>query len=339
MVDRGRALVSGKVVVTGASGLLGGNLAIALGEAGYDVVATKRGSSRVEHLDGVPITWVDADLGDADALARAFDGARTVFHCAALVSIRRAITTALLEANVTGTKNVLAAVRRAGVGRLVHCSTVGAVGLSPDGAPCTEDSAWSFPDQGMLDGYVTTKRWSEDLVHVAVMMGLDAVIACPTYMFGPYDAKPSSGKMIVEVVRRKVPGWTPGKNNFVDVRDVARGMIAVAERGRTGERYILGGENMTYREVMERIAKVAGVAPPRLPAPRPVAAVLGMIGDLAERASGQEPLVNSTAVGYGFTDRFVFSSDKARAELGYAPGPIEPAVEAAIAWFRGRGML
>lgn len=328
-----------RVIVTGASGLLGGNLAIELVARGHHVRATKRGSSKVEHLAEQAIEWVDADLGDVDALARAFEGADWVFHCAAQVSIRRDLSRELLASNVGGTRNVLAAMRRSGARRLIHCSSVGAVGLSTDGEPCTEASPWTFPELGMADGYVTTKRWSEDLVDVAVIMGLDAVIASPTYMLGPYDAKPSSGKMIVEVVRGNVPGWTPGKNNFVDVRDVARGMIAAAERGRAGERYILGGENMTYREIMERIAEVAGVRPPRLPAPRPIAAALGLAGDLAERLNGKEPLLNSVTVGYGFTDRFIFSSEKAKAELGYAPGPIEPAIGAALAWFRARGMV
>src|SRR5688572_24925170 len=133
-----------RAVVTGASGLLGGNLAVELGRQGHEVFATKRGSSKVDHLANQRITWVDADLSDAGSLARAFAGADWVFHCAAAVSIRREVTDELMSANVTGTKNVLAAVREAKVRRLVHCSTVGAVGLSEDGTPSNESARWNF---------------------------------------------------------------------------------------------------------------------------------------------------------------------------------------------------
>jgi dihydroflavonol-4-reductase len=327
-----------KAVVTGASGLLGGNLAVLLRERGAEVRATRRGSTRVDHLDGHGIEWVDADLGSATSLAEAFAGADVVFHCAAAVDIKRTITRELVRSNVDGTRNVLAAARAIGLSRLVHCSTVGAVGLSEDGDPCTEDSRWNFADHDLADGYVTTKRWSEDLVMAAAEVDLDAVVVNPTYMFGPFDPRPSSGKMIVEVVKGRVPGWTTGYNNFVDVRDVARGMILAAERGARGRRYILSGENMSYREVMQRIAAVAGVSPPRLGIPRWAAAVIGAVGDVQER-TGSEAFINSVSVAYGFTPRFIFSCARARAELGYEPGPIEPAIADAITWFRARGML
>jgi dihydroflavonol-4-reductase len=140
------------------------------------------------------------------------------------------------------------------------------------------------------------------------------------------------------VVRRRVPGWTPGYNNFVDVRDVARGMIAAWRRGRRGERYILAGHDMTYGEVMRRIAEVAGTRPPRLRVPRAAAWLFGKWGDLVER-TGRHPVVNSTQIRYAFTDKFRFKSDKAARELGYQFGPLEPAVRDAIAWFRAHGML
>src|SRR5690606_23007238 len=129
-------------------------------------------------------------------------------------------------------RRVADAVRRAGVARLVHCSTVGAVGLSVDGEPCTEEARWNFGEHGLDDAYVTTKHQAEELVRAEVAKGLPAVIANPTYMFGPLDRRPSSGRMILEVVRGRVPGWTEGVNNFVDVRDVARGMLLVHDHGR-----------------------------------------------------------------------------------------------------------
>lgn len=332
-------MVAMRTVVTGASGLLGSNLAIELLRQGHGVRATRRAGSRVQHLAEFPIDWVDADLGDEHALARAFEGADAVFHCAALVSIQRKASPALVAANVDGTRHVLSAMRRAGAGRLVHCSTVGAVGLSEDGRPCDERARWNFAERGMDDGYVTTKRQAEDLVRAAVAAGQDAVIVNPCWMFGPYDARPSSGRMIVDIVRGRVPGWTPGANNFVDVRDVARGMILAWHKGQPGERYILGGENLPYREMFARIAAIAGVRAPTREVPRWLAALLGRFGDLQERLTGREPLVNSVTVGYGFCVDFQFSSDRARRELGYSPGPVDPAIADALSWMRGRGMV
>ncbi len=328
-----------RTVVTGASGLLGGNLAEVLLAQGHQVRATRRGRTRVDHLDDLAIEWVDGDLGDPEALARAFDGAEVVYHCAAMVSVLRRVTRSLTAANVDGTRHVLSAARRAGVRRVVHCSSVVAVGLSEDGRPCTEDARWNLPERALDDGYATTKRRAEELVREAAAAGQDVVIASPTYMLGPRDARPSSGKLIVDVVRGKAPGWSPGFNNFVDVRDVARGMVLVGERGVTGERYILGNENLCYRDIMARIAAVAGVRPPARRVPRWLASVLGWIGDVQGLVSEREPLINTVVVRYAFCPDFQFASDRARAELGYAPGPIEVAIADAIAWFRGRGML
>ncbi len=327
-------------VITGASGLLGGNLAAALLDAGHQVRATRRVSTKVEHLADLAIDWVEGDLGDPERLTAAFRGADVVFHCAAQVSVRKGVTPELTAGNVTGTEHVLAAVRAAAVPRLVHTSSVVAVGLSSDGRPCTEAAPWNFAEAGLADGYAITKREAEQLVSAAVAAGgLDAVIVNPTYMFGPRDARPSSGKLIVDLARRRVPGWTPGYNNFVDVRDVARGMIAAWQRGRRGERYILGGHNLMYRAVFETISSIAGVRPPRFGVPRSVASMIGRFGDLKERLGGGEPLVNSTTVRYAFTPGFQFSSAKAIAELDYTFGPIAPAITDAIAWFRAHGML
>ena len=326
-----------RVALTGASGLLGGNLAAALVADGHQLAAIRRAGTRIAHLDDLPIEWHDADLGQVEALTRAFAGAACVFHCAAAVSVKRAVTPEMTATNVTGTRNVIAAVIAAGVPRLVHTSSVVAVGLSPDGRPCDETAAWNFDRFGLVDAYAITKHQAEEAVRAAKAQ-IDAVIVNPTYMFGPRDARPSSGRLIVDVVRGRVPGWTPGYNNFVDVRDVARGMIAAWQRGRRGERYILAGHDMTYREVMQRIADAAGTRPPRRRVPRAAAWLFGKWGDLVER-TGRDPVVNSTQIRYAYTDRFRFRSDRAARELGYQVGPLEPALRDAIAWFRAHGML
>jgi len=326
-----------RVAVTGASGLLGGNLAAELLAANHQVIATRRSGTQTRHLEDLPIQWVDADLSSIDALTRAFASTDAVFHCAAAVTVQREVTPQMTAANVTGTSNVIAAAVAARVPRLIHTSSVVAVGLSTDGKPCDETATWNFDTAGLLDAYAITKRRAEDEVNAA-RDRIDAVIVNPTYMFGPRDARPSSGKLIIDVVRRRVPGWTPGYNNFVDVRDVARGMIAAWQRGRRGERYILAGHDMTYGEIMRAIANVAGVAPPRLRVPRPIAWLVGKWGDRVERR-GREPVVNSTQIRYAYTDRFRFKSDKAARELGYTTSPLEPALRDAIRWFRANGML
>jgi dihydroflavonol-4-reductase len=326
-------------VVTGASGLVGANLAEQLVAAGHRVRATRRDSTRVDHLADLPLEWVEAELGAPDRLIEAFAGADVVFHCAAAVGVRRDVSPAMHAANVEGTGHVIAAARAARVPRLVHTSSVVAVGLSTDGRPSTEEAPWNFEAHGLLDGYAITKRQAEERVLAAAADGLDAVVVNPTYLLGPRDARPSSGKLIIDIARRRVPGWPRGANNFVDVRDVARGMIAAWQRGRRGERYILGGHNLPYRAVMEQIAALAGTRPPRLGLPRVVATLAGRVGDLAERFLDRDPLITSTSVRYAFTDRFQFASDKAARDLGYAFGPLEPAIADAITWFRGAGML
>src|SRR3569623_2601390 len=326
-----------RVAITGASGLLGGNLAAELHAAGHAVIATRRAGTQVAHLADLPIEWRDAELGDAASLARAFAGADAVFHCAAAVSVMRTVTPEMRATTVDGTRHVIAACIAAGVPRLVHTSSVVAVGLSTNGTPCDETATWNFAREGLLDAYAITKHEAEEVVNGA-RERLDCVIVNPTYMIGPRDARPSSGKLLVMVVQRQVPGSTPGYNNFVDVRDVARGMIAAWQRGRRGERYILAGHDMTYAAFFEKVAKLAGVKPPRFTLPRPLGRVVGAFGDLIEK-TGREPVVNSTQIRYAYTDKFRFASTKAATELGYTIGPIERAITDALDWFREHRML
>ena len=328
-----------RAALTGASGLVGGNLARELVRQGYAVRAIRRSAASTAHLDGEAIEWVPGELGDVASLGSAFAGADVVFHCAASVTLDPQPTPEVVRTNVAGTRNVIEAVRAAGVPRLVHCSSVVAVGLSENGLPCDENARFNFAEHGLADGYTVTKRESEDLVRAAVKDGLDAVIVNPTFMLGPYDAKPSSGRLIVGIVQGQSPGYTSGANNFVDVRDVARGMILAWQNGRSGERYILGGHNLPYREIFERIARVAGIAPLTWSVPYPIAYAAGLLGDLQQWITGKEPLVNTSSVRWGYCPTFQFTSAKAERELGYTYGPIEPAIDDAITWFRAHGML
>lgn len=326
-------------VITGASGLLGGNLAAELRSRRVHVRAIRRKTTRTDHLADLDIEWVFGDLDDPPSLAHAFRGADVVFHSAAAVGVSPRVTPALRRANVDGTAAVLAAVRQARVARLVHVSSVVAVGLSTDGRPVDEDAPWNFADHKLDDGYCVTKHQAERLVRDAAAADVDAVIVNPGFMIGPRDARPSSGRVIVDLVRGRVPIYPAGKNNFVDVRDVARGTVAAWERGRRGRRYILGGDNLGYRDLFQRIARIAGVRAPRLPAPRFAAVAAGLAGDAYQRLTGKDPVFGSVEARYAYTDRFQFSSARAEAELGYRRGPIDTAIDDAIRWFRANRML
>ena len=329
-----------QVTVTGATGLLGANLAIELLRQGYAVRGTRRSTSRTGHLKAYPIEWFQADIDDTDALANAFSGSELVFHCAAKTGGSRRVTEALAQANVEGTRSVLEAVRRCGVSRLVHCSTIAACAVSEDGRPVTEDAPhWNLDRFGMADGYALTKRKSQELVLEAVRAGLDAVVVNPAYMLGPLDSGPGSGRLVLDVIYRRIPGYTAGRNNFVDVRDVSRGMILAAERGRRGECYILGGENLSYRDLFDRITRIAGVPPIRRPMPKVFAVMAGWYGDQKERLTGREVLMNSVGVAWAYQRGTLYSSEKAKSELGYRSGSIDRALADAIAWFQQQEML
>lgn len=325
-------------VVTGASGLLGANLAAELIAQGHTVTATRRPSTDTSSLADLPIKWVCADLGSVAELCNVFAGADVVFHCAACVSTKRTITPAISAVNVDATRAVVEAAIAVSTPRVVHTSTANTIGPTSDGTPADEQTPWAWDRAGLASAYPVTKRRGEILVQRACDK-LDAVIVNPTYLVGPLDARPSSGRLIVEVANRRIPYWTPGYNNFADVCEVARGMIAAWLHGKRGERYILGGQELTYRDYLELVARVVGVDPPRRRLPYPVAWIAGKAGDVFEVVTGRETTVNSMSVGYAFTDRYRYRCDKAARELRYVVGPIEPAIRNAVIWFRTRGMI
>lgn len=328
-----------RTVITGATGLLGSNLAVALLAAGHQVTATRRVSSRAEHLEEFPIRWREADLGQTESLTRAFAGADVVFNCAAHVAVQRRISAQHLETNVEGTRRVLAAAQRARVPRLVHCSSIVTTALSTDGRAITGAEPWNFPELGLADAYCRTKRMSEELVLAAAAQGLDAVVVNPAFILGPYDAKLSSGRLLVNLVEGRMPGYPLGNGNFVDARDVARGMIAAWRRGKTGQRYILGGHNLTFKAALEIMARVAGVSPPRVPIPRGVAMAAALGGEVWQALTGREPALNSAMVRYSYSRGRIYSSARAQQELGYTHGSLETAILGALEWFRGAGVL
>ncbi len=325
-------------LVTGATGLVGGNLVRALVARGRRVrVLLRRPGSTVDGLAGVEP--VSGDVTAPESLVRACDGVEHVYHCAALVSMWPRRTREMWRVNVDGTDHVLDACRRAGVRRLIHCSSVDAIGLPEGCAPAsTELTPWNWDRLGVDNAYARTKWESQRHVLAAAARDVDAVVVNPTYMFGAWDARPSSGRMILEVAAGRAVGWTSGGNNFVDVEDVVAAMIDAAARGVRGESYILGNDNMTYREIFAEIAAVLGVRAPRLAIPYPLARVGGWLGDLAGTVTGREPAINTLTARLGYV-RHYYDPGKARAVLGMRRTPIRTAIARAATWFRQTGML
>lgn len=322
--------------ITGVTGLVGGNLAAMLIAAGHEVVGIKRSSSRISHLSHLPIKWVDVKLTEPSTLIAAFDGCDGVFHCAASVSILMKIKPWIHEANIIGTQSVITAIRSLPAIRLVHCSSVVTVGVAGQHQPYDETAKWNVPELRLNDAYATTKRQSEEMVLQA--SDIDAVVVNPAYIIGPYDSKPSSGKLILNFLNGKVPGFPSGTNNFVDVRDVANGMILAMQKGRRGERYILAGHNMKYKDFFDKISAVAGTPPVQRKLPNLIARLLGVGGDIQGWFSGSEPFINSATVRWSQVN-FTFSSGKAQQQLGYTISPIENAIRDAIEWFKKNQML
>lgn len=325
-------------VVTGASGFVGGNLAKLLVDDGVNVRAIRRSAGSTAHLHDVAIEWIDADLDDEARLARAFEGAEVVFHCAGIATQTNFRGGRQRAVNVDGTKHVLAAVKKAGVARLVHCSSVVTCAIASAGGPDVDESMpWNFADHGLGDDqYALTKREAE---HIALAGEGDVVVVNPGTMFGPLDAKPSSGRLITNIAQGRIFAATSGVTSAVDVRAVCRGMISAWRKGKRGERYILAGVNVTYGALFDVIARELGMKWANRTFPDVIVRAAGTAGDVAESVLGREMELNSAIAAYSVCQGYRFSSAKAMRDLGYALTPLENAVRDAVAWFRERGML
>lgn len=329
-----------RLLVTGATGLVGANVARIARAAGWRVRILARPSADPKALEGFD-DIARGDVTDPESLTRACDGMDAVVHAAAMVTMATTVGPAMARVNVEGTRDLLAAARRAGVGRVIHVSTVDAIGFhAPDGGPATPahpaDETVPYDNDRFGLPYMRTKHLAEEAAREAAAAGLPVVIVNPTFMFGAWDWKPTSGTMILEVASGKVLAWTGGGNNFVDVEDVAGAILAAIDRGVVGERYILGNANWSYREAFTRIAGVIGARPPRFALPRPVALAGGAIAGAAARLIGRDAEINLATARMGYVGHY-FDPSKARQDLGLAATDPEVAIERAWRWFRERG--
>jgi len=326
-------------LVTGASGLLGANLVRGLCAKGRHVRILVRKTSKIQHLDDLPnLEKVEGDITDYDSLVTAMRGVEYVYHCAARVTVQQKITAPIWQTNVVGTENVILAAKATGIGRLVHCSSVDALGLPTDDQPVNEETLWNWDHLGLDNAYARTKYESHQRVLQAAVTGLDSVLVCPGYMFGAFDIHPSSGQMILDLAKRVIVPIPLGGNNFVDVEDVVEGMISAACQGSSGETYILGNCNLTYDQIFTCISSILGKRFTKL---RLSQGSLNFLADSLlgwEKLSGREYSINSTLIRLGNVQHY-YDSSKAIRALNFPQRPVENAIERAIFWFKQQGRL
>jgi dihydroflavonol-4-reductase len=326
--------IPGPCLVTGATGLVGNNVVRQLlaREASVRVLVRADSPVAADALAGLSVERVAGGLANESAIERAIDGVSVVVHAAALVHNGWQHGEQMRKVNVEGTRRIARATRLAGA-RLLHVSSVDAVGLRFDGVLADEET----PFGGMPEfPYVVTKRDAEAVVMEEVDRGLDAVIVNPVYMLGPWDWKPSSGRMLLEIASGKGLFAPPGGNDFADVRDVAAGILTAMVKGRTGRRYILGGHGVSYLDAWRVMAHVTGRMQPLGIAPRPFVRFAGWVGDLATACLGREGAINSAATLVSMIHHN-FSCQRAIDELGYTFRGFEDTVQDAWDWFVARG--
>lgn len=322
------------VLVTGATGFVGWHVARTLLERGCRVRALARDPRRLRELEGVEP--VRGDLRDPGSLERAVEGCGTAFHIAADYRLWARDPDEMYRSNVDGTRNLLNAAKAAGVERVVYTSTVGCIGIPKDGIG-DEQSPVSIED--MSGPYKRSKFQAEQVALEFAGGGFPVMIVNPTAPVGDHDFKPTpTGKMVIDFVRGAMPAFIDTGLNVVDVRDVAEGHLLALEKGRPGERYILGSENLTLERIFAALAGMVGRKAPTMRVPYAVAYAAGVMSTAWAAVTGKEPLAPLDGVRMAKKKMWV-RHDKAARELGYAPGAASAAMERAVEWFRANGYL
>jgi dihydroflavonol-4-reductase len=325
------------VVITGASGFIGSAVARNLIEEGFPVRALVRPGSRRDHLTALGVEIVEGSIADAAAVRTAVASGRYLFHVAADYRLWARDPNEIFATNLGGTRVVMEEARRADVERVVYTSSVATVQPRADGTPADETSF--MPESAASGAYQRSKIMAERLVREMAAQGLPAVIVNPATVIGPRDARPTpTGKIIIAAATGQIPAFVDTGLNLVHVDDVARGHIAVLRRGRVGERYVLGGENVRFGRMLADIAALSGRRPPRLRIPWYTALPVAWAAEATSRFTGREPLATVEGVRHA-RERMFFSTAKAEQELGVRARPYMEALADAIAWFRSAGYL
>lgn len=323
-------------LVTGASGFLGSHVVRQLVARGEAIRVLLRSSSLTRAIDDLSVEKVSGDLRDPASLDRALVGVRRVFHVAADYRLWARDPREIYESNVTGTKNLLDAARRAGIEQFIYTSTVATVAVDRPSLP-NEQTASALEE--MVGHYKRSKWLAEQEALKAAREGLPVIIVMPTTPVGPFDWKPTpTGKIILNFLNGKMPGYVETGLNFVAVEDAATGHLLAAERGKVGERYLIGAENLTLKQALDTLARITGLAAPRLKIPHALALGVAYTETAFSRLLGREPQIPVEGVRIARHLMFVDCS-KAQRELGFRPGPVDAALERAVRWYETNGYV
>ena len=327
-----------KALVTGASGFIGSNLVRELLRQGYEVRALLRQGCDARNLDGLPMEKAHGDLRDPESLEQAVDGCEVLFHVAARYTFWVPHPKVMYEVNVKGTENMLTAALKKGVRRVVYTSTCSTIGISPNGVPSNEETKL-HPDD-LVGHYKISKYLAEEVAWKVYRQGLPLVVVNPTTPVGPYDIKPTpTGRIIVDYLNHSMFAYVNTGLNIVDVEDVALGHILALERGRVGERYLLGNRNLTLPQIFSVLEQISGIPAPTSKIPVWLALGAAYIDEFAEGGLLRRP-PHIPVASVKMARKFMFfDSTKAVAELGLPQTPVEQALEKAIRWFKDNGYV
>ncbi len=325
-----------KVFITGGTGFVGGAVVRRLIEAGHAVRALVRPRADTRQLDGLPVERIEGDLLDANSLRRGMAGCDSVFHVAALYSYWGHAWEEFYQTNVEGTRRVMEAAREAGARRIVYTSSISTLGAPIGDTPANEDTPVTLADK--IGHYKRSKFMAEEVTRDFARHGLPVVIVNPAAPVGVGDYKPTAtGQMIVDFLKGKMFGYVDTGMNIVDVDDVAAGHLLAAERGRVGERYILGGENLSLKQVLDLLAEVSGRPPVRLRIPHSVALAWAYVDVTLARLNPRHiPTATPEKVRVSRQKEY-YDSSKAVRELGLAQTPAHEALRKAVKWYRAHG--
>jgi dihydroflavonol-4-reductase len=325
-----------RIFVTGATGFVGSHVARSLAAAGAELRLLARKTSRTEDLEGLGAELVIGDLLQPDNLRSAIAGCDALVHVAADYRLWVPDPKKMYTANVDGTKALLRLARETGVPRVVYTSSVATMGFLSDGTIVDEETPVSI--RNMIGHYKRSKFLAEQEAIAAARLGQRVVILNPTTPIGSDDAKPTpTGRIVVDFLNRKFPAYVDTGLNLVDVQAVAAMHVAALERGTSGERYILGGENLTLKQILDRMAAITGLPSPTMKVPHAVAMIFAFFDEwIAGRILGHEPRATVEAVRMGKKKMFA-SSQKAERDLGFQAVPVDSALRSAIDWFRAHG--
>ena len=325
-----------RAFVTGATGFLGSHVARVLIEQGAQLRLLVRRTSDLRNISDLNTERVEGDLRDPASIENALGGCDALFHVAADYRLWVRDPEEMYRSNVEGTRGLIEAARRKGVRRIVYTSSVATMGFSSNGTLADEKSSVSLDD--MIGPYKRSKFMAEEVAFEAARAGVDVVVVNPTTPIGERDLKPTpTGRIVVDFLKRKFPAYVDTGLNLVDATECARGHVQALEKGRAGERYILGGENLTLKQILDRLGVITGLTSPRVKLPYVFALAAGVVDEtVTGRILRREPRATIDAVRMGRKKMFITSA-KAERELGWRSVPVDDALRRSVEWFRANG--